>query len=280
MTNSLISIKDLKYNNILYLCQKIKDCFQCEISIEIYGSYSTGMEIESSDIDISINLMNEEKMKNTSKENLINDLNNFLSNDSVFENLFPITATSVPILKLVINQYNIKTKVDLTFNLENTKNIINYYTNILKKNPEIKPLTLIIKKLIRKNHLNRVFEGGLSSHSIFIMVASNIKLLKSNNNNNNNKLNLGELLLDLLRFYGYVFNYTNTIIDITKNNPYVITQEYSKIPIFLDPITNINISKSSYQFDKVKDLFYNTYTMLVQNENDIEGVFEKQFGKI
>ena len=278
MTNSLISINDLKYNNILYLCQKIKECFQCEISIEIYGSYSTGMEIESSDIDISINLMNEEKMKNTPKENLINDLNNFLSNDSIFENLFPITATSVPILKLVINQHNIKTKVDLTFNLENPKNIINYYTNILKKNPEIKPLTLIIKKLISKNHLNRVFEGGLSSHSIFIMVASNIKLLKSNNNNN--KLNLGELLLDLLRFYGLVFNYTNTIIDITKNNPYVITQEYSKIPIFLDPISNINISKSSYQFDKVKDLFYNTYTMLVQNENDIEGVFEKQFGKI
>ena len=117
MTNSLISIKDLKYNNILYLCQKIKECFQCEISIEIYGSYSTGMEIESSDIDISINLINEEKIKNLSKEKLINDLNNFLSYDSKFENLIPITFTSVPILKLVINQHNIKTKVDLTFDL-------------------------------------------------------------------------------------------------------------------------------------------------------------------
>ncbi len=280
MTNSLMSIKELKYNNILYLCQKIKECFQCEISIEIYGSYSTGMEIESSDIDISINLINEEKIKNLSKDKLINDLHNFLSYDSKFENLIPITSTSVPILKLVINQYNIKTKVDLTFDLENTKNIINYYTNIIKKNPEIKPLTLIIKKLIHKNHLNKVFEGGLSSHSIFIMVASNIKLLKSNNNYNNNKLNLGELLLDLLRFYGFVFNYTNTIIDITNNNPYIITHELSKVPIFIDPISSINISKSSYQFDKIKELFFNTYTMLVQNENDIESIFEKQFGKI
>ena len=278
MTNSLISIKDLKYNNILYLCQKIKECFQCEISIDIYGSYSTGMEIESSDIDISINLLEETKKKN--KENLVNDLNYFLSNDPKFENLFPITSTSVPILKLVINQHNIKTKVDLTFDLENPKNIINYYTTIIKKNPEIKPLTLIIKKLIHKNHLNRVFEGGLSSHSLFIMVASNIKLLKSNNNYNSNKLNLGELLLDLLRFYGYVFNYSNTIIDINQNNPYIITQEFSKVPVFIDPISNINISKSSYQFDKIKDLFFNTYTMLVQNENDIEGIFEKQFGKI
>ena len=112
------------------------------------------------------------------------------------------------------------------------------------------------------------------------MVASNIKLLKSNNNNNNNKLNLGELLLDLLRFYGFVFNYTNTIIDITNNNPYIITHELSKVPIFIDPISNINISKSSYQFDKIKELFLNTYTMLVQNENDIESIFEKQFGKI
>ena len=112
------------------------------------------------------------------------------------------------------------------------------------------------------------------------MVASNIKLLKSNNNYNSNKLNLGELLLDLLRFYGYVFNYSNTIIDINQNNPYIITQEFSKVPVFIDPISNINISKSSYQFDKIKDLFFNTYTMLVQNENDIEGIFEKQFGKI
>ena len=107
------------------------------------------------------------------------------------------------------------------------------------------------------------------------MVASNIKLLKSNNNYNSNKLNLGELLLDLLRFYGYVFNYSNTIIDINQNNPYIITQEFSKVPV-----SNINISKSSYQFDKIKELFLNTYTMLVQNENDIEGIFEKQFGKI
>ena len=63
MTNSLISIKNFKYNNILYLCQKIKECFQCEIAIDIYGSYSTGMEIESSDIDISINLLEETKKK-------------------------------------------------------------------------------------------------------------------------------------------------------------------------------------------------------------------------
>ena len=54
----------------------------------------------------------------------------------------------------------------------------------------------------------------------------------------------------------------------------------SKVPIFIDPISSINISKSSYQFDKIKELFFNTYTMLVQNENDIESIFEKQFGKI
>ena len=57
------------------------------------------------------------KKQKKNKENLVNELNNFLSNDPKFENLIPITSTSVPILKLVINQHNIKTKVDLTFDL-------------------------------------------------------------------------------------------------------------------------------------------------------------------
>ena len=62
------------------------------------------------------NLINEEKIKNLYKENLINDLNNFLSYDSKFESLIRITFTSVPILKLEINHHNIKTKVVFTLN--------------------------------------------------------------------------------------------------------------------------------------------------------------------
>ena len=174
----------------------------------------------------------------------------------------------------IILEKNIETKIDLTFNLKNTKPTINYYNNTLKKYPQIKPLTLLIKHLVKKNKLASVFEGGFSSHSIFIMIASNIRVLLKNKSS----LNLGDLLNSFLHFFGKIFNYTNTTIDIMNtNNPYIINQEFSKVPIFIDPITKINVSKSSFLHQELKQLFSDTYDKLVQGENNLNKVFEDIF---
>ena len=292
INKNIISLHEIKYKSLVFLCQKIKNHFKCGISIFIYGSYSTGMELEESDIDISVELIpnnnnniNSNINTNTNKINnnidkktipeLINELNEYLSNFPEFTNLFPIVNTKIPILKMKIElEKNIQTKIDLTFNLKNTKSTINYYNNTLKRYPQIKPLTLLIKHLVKKNKLASVFEGGFSSHSIFIMIASNIRVLLKNKSS----LNLGDLLTSFLHFFGKVFNYTNTTIDLmNKNNPYIITQEFSKVPIFIDPITKINVSKSSFMHQELKKLFSDTYDKLVQGENNLNKVFEEIF---
>ena len=290
INKNIISLHEIKYKSLVFLCQKIKNHFKCGISIFIYGSYSTGMELEESDIDISVELIpnnnnNINSNINTNKINnnidkktipeLINELNEYLSNFPEFTNLFPIVNTKIPILKMKIElEKNIQTKIDLTFNLKNTKSTINYYNNTLKRYPQIKPLTLLIKHLVKKNKLASVFEGGFSSHSIFIMIASNIRVLLKNKSS----LNLGDLLTSFLHFFGKVFNYTNTTIDLmNKNNPYIITQEFSKVPIFIDPITKINVSKSSFMHQELKKLFSDTYDKLVQGENNLNKVFEEIF---
>ena len=256
--------------NLIYLCNKVKECFESDIEINLYGSYSTGLEIFSSDLDISFNLLNED-YKESSFEILISKLENFLLNDNNFENIFPIINTSVPILKLQLKNQKkpeIITKFDITFYLQKFKQTIDFYINSLKKYPEIKPLTLIFKLFLYKNNLNRVFDGGISSHSLFIMIASNIILLKNNNLNKNISYNLGEIFIDILRFYGKIFQYQKTIIDIlNKNNPYIINQEFSKVPIFIDPISNINIAKSSFRFDLLQEKFYEIYLNIIKNEN-------------
>ena len=291
INKKIISLHEIKYNSIVLLCQKIKDHFKCGLSIFIYGSYSTGMQLEESDIDISVELIpsntnntnyNENNNNKNVKNNigqktipeLINELNEYLSNFPEFKNLFPIVNTKIPILKMKIEQNNIETKIDLTFNLKNTKTTINYYNNAIKRYPQIKPLTLLIKHLIKKNKLASVFDGGFSSHSIFIMVASNIRVLLKNKSS----LNLGDLLNGFLHFYGKVFNYTNTAIDLTsKNEPYIITQEFSKVPVFIDPITKINVSKSSFLHQELKKLFSDTYDKLVQGEDNLNKTFEDIF---
>ena len=51
----------------------------------------------------------------------------------------------------IVSDNKIETKIDLTFNLKNTKNTINFYNSTLKRYKQIRPLTLLIKNLIKKN---------------------------------------------------------------------------------------------------------------------------------
>ena len=281
ISKKISSLHEIKYNSIELLCQKIKDHFKCGISISIYGSYSTGLQLEESDIDISVEFLpnsngkynNNVNLKSTS--DLINELNEYLSNFPEFTNLFPIPNTLIPILKMkIISENKIETKIDLTFNLKNTKNTINFYNSTLKRYKQIRPLTLLIKNLIKKNKLASVFDGGFSSHSIFIMVTANVRVLLKNKSS----LNLGDLLNGFLHFYGKVFNFTNTAIDLTdKNDPYIITQEFANVPVFVDPITKTNVSKSSYQHQQLKKLFSDTYDKLVQGEDNLNKTFEDIF---
>ena len=281
ISKKISSLHEIKYNSILLLCQKIKNHFKSGISVTIYGSYSTGLELEESDIDISVEFIpnSNGKFYNNinlkTKSELINELSEYLSTFPEFKNLFPIPNTQIPILKMkIISENNIETKIDLTFNLNNTKNTINFYNSTLKKYRQIKPLTLLIKNLVKKNKLASVFDGGFSSHSIFIMVTANVRVLLKNKSS----LNLGDLLNGFLHFYGKVFNYTNTAIDLMdKHNPYIITQEFANVPVFVDPITKTNVSKSSYLHQQLKKLFSDTYDKLVQGEDNLNKTFEDIF---
>ena len=68
-----------------------------------------------------------------------------------------------------------------------------------------------------------------------------------------------------------------TIDLMNKNNLYIITQEFSKVPIFIEPITEVNVSKSSFLHQELKKLFSDTYDKLVQRENNVNKVFEDIF---
>ena len=49
------------------------------------------------------------------------------------------------------------------------------------------------------------------------------------------------------------------------------------MPVFVDPITKTNVSKSSYQHQQLKKLFSDTYDKLVQGEDNLNKTFEDIF---
>ena len=70
ISKKISSLHEIKYNSIELLCQKIKDHFKCGISISIYGSYSTGLQLEESDIDISVEFLPNSNGKYNNNVNL------------------------------------------------------------------------------------------------------------------------------------------------------------------------------------------------------------------
>ena len=64
---------------------------------------------------------------------------------------------------------------------------------------------------------------------------------------------------------------------MNKNNPFIITEEFSKVPIFIDPISKANVSKSSFLHEDIKKLFSDTYDKLVQGEDNLNKAFEEIF---
>lgn len=124
----------------------------------------------------------------------------------------------------------LKIKVDLTFvNIDHhttgMMGPVEYSKHILSLHPHIKPILQILKRYLQIKKLNTSFNGnlnlihlgGLSSFCLFLLIAGYIKGQKLSlytNNFQNNSMNLGRLLLDLLEFYGKMFNFHNYAIDM------------------------------------------------------------------
>lgn len=77
--------KDLTKNNIT-----------TELEINCYGSYSTEIEIENSDVDIRLNFLNSNEFSLH-----LGELNYFLKQSSIFKNNQHIVTAKIPVIKIV-----------------------------------------------------------------------------------------------------------------------------------------------------------------------------------
>jgi len=103
----LNNLRDTKKNIINKLEGLIKECLSnyyitignyCKINTEIYGSFASGLAIESSDIDISV------KYPDSNKEDitlLMSKVVDCLKLTGTIEGMTPIYTASVPVIKLV-----------------------------------------------------------------------------------------------------------------------------------------------------------------------------------
>lgn len=307
VSSNLSILKKHRKKYLILIEQYIMNCLSPNYNIEIshYGSYATGLSIESSDIDILVSYSSKMKDNIVNSSTIINELNNFFCDDknkNTFDYILPIYTASVPVIKLqcdiskdidkneldrLCNSFSfdqdeiLKVKFDITF-YQTRKNLgqpnkINpplYAVNFVKESlaiyPSIKSIILVLKRFFKIMKLNNSFKGGLSSYSLFLLIYSFMKKQKSSNE--------GRELYSVLEWYSY-FNFAMYYIDPNnENTPYLISKDSNQNGqiVILDPFTKINVAKSSFRTEEIKFSFIKALNCLKCSSWKGEQFFENK----
>uniref|UniRef100_A0A672FMU5 Terminal nucleotidyltransferase 4A n=1 Tax=Salarias fasciatus TaxID=181472 RepID=A0A672FMU5_SALFA len=231
--------------------------------VEIFGSFSTGLYLPTSDIDLVVfGKWNHPPLQ---------QLEQALRKHNV-AGPYPIKVldkATVPIIKLTDHQTEVK--VDISFNVETAVKAAQFIKSYLKKYTVLSPLIFVLKQFLLQRDLNEVFTGGISSYSLILMAISFLQLHPRIDTRRAN-INLGILLIEFFELYGRDFNYMKTGIQVKNGGAYLSKQDMMKAmmngnrPSMLcieDPIQPGNdVGRSSYGILQVKQVFDFAYMVL------------------
>ncbi|KAK2489122.1 hypothetical protein MC885_013386 [Smutsia gigantea] len=246
--------------------------------VQIFGSFSTGLYLPTSDIDLVVFGKWERPP--------LQLLEQALRKHNVAEpcSIKVLDKATVPIIKLTDQETEVK--VDISFNMETGVRAAEFIKNYMKKYSLLPYLILVLKQFLLQRDLNEVFTGGISSYSLILMAISFLQgILESVQNVDALLLqlhpridarradeNLGMLLVEFFELYGRNFNYLKTGIRIKEGGAYIAKEEIMKAmtsgyrPSMLcieDPLLPGNdVGRSSYGAMQVKQVFDYAYIVL------------------
>ncbi|XP_061597037.1 terminal nucleotidyltransferase 4A [Cololabis saira] len=231
--------------------------------VQIFGSFSTGLYLPTSDIDLVVFGKWERPP--------LQELEQALRKHNVAEpfSIKVLDKATVPIIKLTDQETEVK--VDISFNVETGVKAASFIKDYVKRYPVLPYLIFVLKQFLLQRDLNEVFTGGISSYSLILMVISFLQLHPRIDARNLSG-NLGVLLIEFFELYGRNFNYLKTGIRITNRGAYVAKEEIMKAmpngyrPSMLcieDPLLQGNdVGRGSYGAMHVKQVFDYAYTVL------------------
>ncbi|KAJ0065886.1 hypothetical protein NL108_000126, partial [Boleophthalmus pectinirostris] len=240
----------------------IKDLWPSS-KVEIFGSFSTGLYLPTSDIDLVV--------FGKWDHPPLQELEQALKQHNVAGpySIKVLDKASVPIIKLTDHETEVK--VDISFNVETAVKAAQFIKSYLKKYPVLPPLIFVLKQFLLQRDLNEVFTGGISSYSLILMAISFLQLHPRIDTRRSN-INLGILLIEFFQLYGHDFNYMKTGIRVKNGGAYLCKEEMLKTmgsgnrPSMLcieDPVQPGNdVGRSSYGVLQVKQVFDFAYMVL------------------
>ncbi|XP_063778840.1 terminal nucleotidyltransferase 4A [Pseudophryne corroboree] len=240
----------------------IKDLWP-SADVQIFGSFSTGLYLPTSDIDLVVFGKWERPP--------LQLLEHALRKRNVAEphSIKVLDKAAVPIIKLTDLETDVK--VDISFNVRTGVKAAQFIKDCIKEYSLLPYLILVLKQFLLQRDLNEVFTGGISSYSLILMAISFLQLHPRIDARRANE-NLGMLLVEFFELYGRNFNYLKTGIRIRDGGAYIEKEEIMKAmangyrPSMLcieDPLLPENdVGRSSYGAIQVQQAFDYAYLVL------------------
>ena len=265
--NEKISYKKPVINDILKELQATVDEVNPNYKVNLYGSYCTGLCLPWSDIDIVIS-----HNPSYGEEYFLNKLYMKLTKKNWVESHKFIENANVPIIKLVSND---KFNFHIDISVENDKHFglktVELVKSYMKTYPVLKPIILALKTLLANGNLNNPYTGGLSSYGLILMIVSYIQSkIENKKYNSESPTILGDTFINVLGYYGIVFNFNKFIIitypvnndNINGNDKelsYSLGSNSHEL-IIIDPLNKQNnVAKSTFQYMNIKMAFMIAY---------------------
>ena len=301
LEEALIIQRKIKAELVNYFSSIVKIVYK-DADLLVYGSSLYNLDIDISDLDLSIS---------TKEDITLIDLEKYLNNNNKnnqFTKINGIFSASVPIIKLEIDYLKInndeikklykllketnyykkcdytenfnfmsRVSIDISLNSINNKQI-EFIKVSLSEYPEMRPLIKIIKKILQLKNMNNSYHGGMSSYCLFLLIYSYIKFYyRQIENNQNKEINYGFLLIGILSFYINYIDFNFIKIDPSLDIPFINDYSLETIPTIIEPISKQNAAKTIYKIFDVIDCLrsvYEDFFKILEKNSDNNLIFQ------
>lgn len=124
----------------------------------------------------------------------------------------------------------------------------------------MRPIVLVLKKLLQNSNLNSPYHGGLSSYSLVLMTSTFLYT--------NNAFSMGKNLTEFLNYYG---NFFNPMISGLNGENFMLNLNSTDPLTVLDPLNpNNNTTRNAFRIKEILQLFKKAHALLMQKMKEFK----------
>ena len=244
------------------LCLRIKEAllsYRSKVIILPSGSCMNGTFLPCADIDLAIFFFPSPCKPIEVMEFLMAELD-----DIAIDGFNPLPQARVPVLKFKISP---GISIDISFDeLQGPLNVL-AVRKIFETMPYLLPAQVFLKAILHRSFLDQPYKGGISSYTLQLMLVAYVQ-------HTGEPKNLTELIVGFCNFYGNVFNFTLTGIDVSGSGRFFSRYKEDSLSLetpaamyICDPFNSNNIlGLNAFRMNEIREEFRNVYENITNGE--------------